>query len=76
MEEEEKKGALEKRRKRKILPATLAQPHRCALQNLTQGKRCAKPHWVCGDVLFVHITTTTTINKLITSRPKEGNLAS
>ena len=38
--------------------------------------RCAKPHWVCGDVLFVHITTTTTINKLTTCRPKEGNLAS
>ena len=40
--------------------------------------RCAKPHWVCGDVLFVHITTTTTTdkNKLITNRPKEGNLAS
>lgn len=37
--------------------------------------RCAKPHWVCGDVLFVHITTTTTTTKL-TSRPKEGNLAS
>jgi len=73
---------LEKRRKRKILPATLAQPHLCALPNLTQSKRCAKPHLVCGDVLFVHTTTTTTINntttntKLITSRPKEGNLAS
>jgi len=72
MEEEEEEGAVEKRRKRRILPA---RPHRCALLNLTPGKRCAKPHWVCGDMLFVHIIITT-INKLITSRPKEENLAS